>query len=226
MWYRQAAVIVVLLLALLGVVRLHDTPVIAQPSTSSTSPEEKSFNHYIRLKIEQVTPVEKKKAVDLYELKVHRWYGKIQSDVLALQQTKETQEFNILFPAPAGMVVKEGDILDYQITRYLSGGEGEAAITEKPVQLDYTAWVQKCLKDFSQLKPGMKRSEIEKMFPQDGGLSTAGEVRFVHPECPCVKVAVEFSFQRDEKDQGRVVRSPEDPVITVSKPYLEYAIAD
>lgn len=223
---HNIVVSIILFAALLGVVTIHDTPVTANDSQSSTATTVKPLNHSILLQIQQAVSVDNKDGTEVYELKVRRWYGNIPQDVLEPTLSHETQEFNILFPVPAGTIVKVGDILEYRITRYLSGAEGKTDFHEIPVQLDHTAWVQKCLKDLSQIKPGMRRSEVENMFPQDGGWADAGEHRFVHPECPCIKVDVEFSFQRDEKDQGRAITSPEDPVTTVSRPYLQYPIAD
>jgi len=94
------------------------------------------------------------------------------------------------------------------------------------VRLEHQAWVEKCLGDFETIKLGMTRGEVEKRFPADGGLQTVSPVRFAHPECGYFKINVEFSFERDESDQGRAVASADDPVTKVSKPYIERPFMD
>ncbi|MGD0596318.1 MAG: hypothetical protein ABSA64_02205 [Sedimentisphaerales bacterium] len=95
----------------------------------------------------------------------------------------------------------------------------------KPNQ-EHMAWVEKCLTDFESIKPGMTRGEIEKKFPMDGGAQGVSPVRFTHPECGYFKVAVEFDFKRNEKDQGRAIISPDDKATKVSTPYIERPFTD
>jgi hypothetical protein len=90
---------------------------------------------------------------------------------------------------------------------------------EIKVRQERNAWVAKCLRDFEAIHIGMRRGEIEKLFPLDGGLQGAPSERFRHPECMYFKVDVGFSFENDA--QGRAVSSTDDPVKTVSRPYLE-----
>jgi hypothetical protein len=107
------------------------------------------------------------------------------------------------------------------ISLCLANGEAPQAKTNQ----DRTAWVEKCMRDFESIKPGMTRGEIEKKFPMDGGLQGVSLTRFTHPECSYFKVAVEFDFKRNEKDQGRIL-SPEDKATKVSKPYIERPVMD
>jgi len=96
---------------------------------------------------------------------------------------------------------------------------------EKP-NLERTKWVEKCLRDFESIKPGMTRGDIEKRFPMDGGVHSASLMRFTHPECGYFKADIEFDFKRDEKDQGRAILSPEDKATKVSRPYIERPYGD
>ena len=95
----------------------------------------------------------------------------------------------------------------------------------KPSQ-EHMVWVEKCLRDFESIKPGMTRGEIQKKFPMDGGVQGVSPGRFAHPECGYFKVAVEFDFKRNEKDQGRAIFSPEDKATKISKPYIERPVMD
>lgn len=82
-------------------------------------------------------------------------------------------------------------------------------------------WVASCLKDFAAIKIGMTRRQLEDAFRKDGGIYTATHVRFAHPTCGYFKIDVEFDCKKDAADQNRAIQSTDDPVIHVSKPYLE-----
>jgi hypothetical protein len=88
------------------------------------------------------------------------------------------------------------------------------------------AWVQSCLTDFAAIKPGMTRREVESRFRMDGGIHSLSSLRLVHPACAYFKIDVEFDCKKNAADQNRVIVSPDDPVIRVSKPYLEFPYAD
>ena len=95
------------------------------------------------------------------------------------------------------------------------------------IKREYIVWVEKCLKDFQSIQVGMTRGEIEEKFPLDGGLQEGvSTVRFIHPECPYFKIDVSFEFKRNENDQNRAIRSPDDKVIKTSKPYIEMPYSD
>ncbi len=94
-------------------------------------------------------------------------------------------------------------------------------------QADREAWVRKCLTELNEIKPGMTRAEIEKRVQMDGGIQDLVTVRYLHPECylhpeyECFKINVEFSVKRNPANQNRIVPSPDDKAVTVSKPYIE-----
>lgn len=85
---------------------------------------------------------------------------------------------------------------------------------------------EKFLKDFQSIKIGMTRGEIENKFKMDGGIQCVSHVRFIHPECPYLKINVSFEFKKDKNDQNRPIWSPEDKVTDVSKPYIENPYLD
>jgi hypothetical protein len=101
-------------------------------------------------------------------------------------------------------------------------GENEQA----KLKQERTAWVAKCLTDFQSIKVGMTRGEVEKKLRIDGGLQSFSRVRYIHFECEYFKIDIEFDVKRDEKDQGRAMVSPEDKVTKVSRPYIDFPVAD
>jgi hypothetical protein len=90
-------------------------------SAPAAVPNQVAYEHYIRLKVVKVTPVERTDRTQLLKLEVKRWYGKIEKRSLERAQQHETQRFAILFPASPDAVVQAGDIIDYRIVRYSVG---------------------------------------------------------------------------------------------------------
>jgi len=97
---------------------------------------------------------------------------------------------------------------------------------DKRIQQDRIEWVSKCMTELQSIKPGMSRAEVEKTLPMDGGLQGYVTVRYVHTECSYFKIDVTFLVKRDADDQGRVVPTPEDTAVSVSKPYIEHPYYD
>jgi len=80
------------------------------------------------------------------------------------------------------------------------------------------------LKAAGELKPGMLRSDLEKSFVPDGGLSFPGSGTYIFRKCHYIKIDVEFGAH--EFDQNTRELSRTDPITKVSKPYLAYPVAD
>ena len=95
---------------------------LADPEAAA-HPEQAAYDHYIRLKVVEVTPLERTDRAQGLKLLVERHYGKIEWDSLERAKKHETQRFTILFGASSEANVKPGDILDYRLVRYLSHGE-------------------------------------------------------------------------------------------------------
>lgn len=94
-------------------------------------------------------------------------------------------------------------------------------------QQDSCVVVKEALDDSLHIKVGMTRREVEKYFTPDGGLqffsTTGSTTRYVYLKCEFIKVDISFkSAVRGRQN----LRSPDDIVENVSKPYLEYPIAD
>jgi len=111
----------VLLLVVIGLVVTYlSGPVVVGAAEGDGYPKEAAYQHFIGLKVLEVTPVEKTNRAQLVELKVQRWYGKIEAKSLKLHEQHESQQFTLLFPAAPDAVIRVGDIIDYRIERYLA----------------------------------------------------------------------------------------------------------
>jgi hypothetical protein len=93
-----------------------------------------------------------------------------------------------------------------------------------PARRERRAWVERCIKDFQSIKPGMTRSQVEKLLRHDGGLMQATQWRYRHPDCDYFKIDVDYSVKRDSS--GQLLDSANDKVVAVSKPYLEWPVDD
>lgn len=93
-----------------------------------------------------------------------------------------------------------------------------------------TEWVASSLREMQKVKVGMTRADLLKVFTTEGGLSTGLSRTYVYRGCPYIKVDVEFeSVGRPARDaDGRVtlVEANGDVIKRISKPYLEWSIAD
>jgi hypothetical protein len=80
------------------------------------------------------------------------------------------------------------------------------------------------------IKPGMTREDLLKVFRTEGGLSTGLRRTFVSRDCPYFKVDVEFkAVARPDRDNAgfvTLVEDNRDVIVKVSKPYLQFTIAD
>lgn len=84
-----------------------------------------------------------------------------------------------------------------------------------------TLWVLKVMSEISSVRAGMTRKELLKVFGEEGGLSTRTNQTYVYKGCPYIKVNVVFS-RVDARDQ----ESADDKIVSISAPYLAYAIMD
>lgn len=91
-------------------------------------------------------------------------------------------------------------------------------------------WVRDTLAKMESIRPGMTRNELMKVFRTEGGLSTGLRRTFVSRECPYFKVDVQFrAVGRPDRDSdGRVTLEEDarDIIVQVSRPYLQFTIAD
>ncbi len=84
-------------------------------------------------------------------------------------------------------------------------------------------WIAGSLTEMQSIKVGMTRGELLKVFMGEGGISTRTWRRYVYRRCGFIKVDVEFATVGDPNSTAE---SPEDRVTKISKPFLEWTIAD
>ena len=80
------------------------------------------------------------------------------------------------------------------------------------------------------IMPGMTREVLYRVFTTEGGLSTGLQRTFVSRDCPYFKVDVEFqaivSPDRDKNGWVTLVEDGKDLILKISRPYLQFSIAD
>jgi hypothetical protein len=84
-----------------------------------------------------------------------------------------------------------------------------------------TLWVLKVMREIGTVRAGMTRKELLTVFREEGGLSTRTNRTYVYKGCPYIKVNVLFStFDAGKRESGA------DKIVTISDPYLAYAVMD
>lgn len=96
----------------------------------------------------------------------------------------------------------------------------------EPCAQDHEAWLGHALEKMVAIKPGMTRSDLLKVFKMEGGLSTALRGTFVSQDCPYCKIDVEFKAARQSDHNNPALEDSRDTIVKVSRPYLQFAIAD
>jgi hypothetical protein len=101
--------------------------------------------------------------------------------------------------------------------------------SQSRVQIDqgHTKWIDHVMRSIATIKPGMARKDLLGVFTEEGGLSTRTQRRYVYKDCPYIKVNVEFSPTAEtDANQDASTENPEDRIVKISRPYLEYSIVD
>lgn len=121
----------------------------------------------------------------------------------------------------------------YEILHNSSTGAPLKTVTlagETPFDADHTRWVASVLSSVQELKLGMTRQDLLRVFTTEGGLSTSVQRTYVLKGCPYIKVDVHFKpVGRPERDSnGRItfVEDARDIITAISRPYLAWGIAD
>lgn len=96
---------------------------------------------------------------------------------------------------------------------------------------DHVEWAAETLGEMLTMKPGLTRADVLKLFTTEGGLVSSGLKRtYVSRKCPYFKIDVEFRPVNSTADSKQWPESldgnPTDVVSKVSRPYLEFSIAD
>jgi hypothetical protein len=89
---------------------------------------------------------------------------------------------------------------------------------------NHSEWIAKSLNEMQTIKVGMTRSELLKVFKEEGGISNRAWRRYVYRECSYIKVDAEF--EPVEEPQDKLTQHPNDKIAKISKPFLEWSIVD
>jgi hypothetical protein len=118
----------------------------------------------------------------------------------------------------------------FAATGIAGGRTAFASAVEEPCQSSSAraAWVAESLKRMLSIKPGMSRNQLSSVFTTEGGLQFSALQRtYVSRDCPFFKVDVTFRRAADVNAKpGRLEELDSDLITAVSRPYLEFTIAD
>ncbi len=88
----------------------------------------------------------------------------------------------------------------------------------------HTKWIASVMDSIHTIKPGMTREDLMKVFISEGGISNRLHRTYVYRGCPYIKVTVEFKPLEQRNDS--LTEMPTDRIVTISVPFLQYAVAD
>ena len=78
---------------------------------------------------------------------------------------------------------------------------------------DLTKKMEKVIREVEQIKVGMTRAELLKVFTTEGGISNAKHRTYAHRSCPYIKVDVDFALS--EPKQNVIEERPMDTIIKI-----------
>ena len=96
----------------------------------------------------------------------------------------------------------------------------------RQIAQEHTQWIDHVMRSIATIKPGMTRRDLFTVFSEEGGLSTSARRRYVYKHCPYIKVDVEFSPADVDASPDATTENPDDKIVKISRPYLEYSIMD
>jgi hypothetical protein len=98
------------------------------------------------------------------------------------------------------------------------------------VNAQFTKEIEAALIEIQMIKLGQTRKELLKVFTTEGGLSGRTWNHYVYRKCLYIKVDIRFE-KVDSAKNGLAIPDdiypyPDDKIISISKPYLEFSIID
>jgi hypothetical protein len=94
------------------------------------------------------------------------------------------------------------------------------------IDREHTNWIDHVMRSISTIKPGMTRKDLFMVLTEEGGISTRTRRTYVYKHCPYIKVDVEFSPSDSDTNPDAPTENPEDKILKISRPYLEYSHMD
>jgi hypothetical protein len=92
------------------------------------------------------------------------------------------------------------------------------------IDLEHARWIDSVMRSILTIKPGATRVDLLAVFAEEGGMSNRTHRKYVYKQCPYIKVDVVLAPVG--KPDDLLIEMPEDKIITISRPYLEYSIFD
>jgi len=126
-----------------------------------------------------------------------------------------------------GQTVNQIENIRNEIRHNTSTGKPMEFVTfagEPALDWEHTQWVSNVLGWAGEVKPGMTRKELLRVYMIEGGLSTRTNRTYALKGCPEIKVDVEFSAAGPARERGG--ESLDDRIVKISKPYLDYGRVD
>ncbi len=90
--------------------------------------------------------------------------------------------------------------------------------------MEHTQWIASVLRWTYDIKPGMNQKDLLRVYTTEGGISTRTHRTYVLKGCPGIKVDVEFVPVGNVQDG--LMESPNDQILKISKPYLDFSHMD
>jgi hypothetical protein len=91
------------------------------------------------------------------------------------------------------------------------------------IDLEHTKWIDSVMRSILTIKPGATRRRLLRAFMEEGGMSTRTQRTYVYRQCPYIKVDVQFAAVGDNDGSREML---EDKIVMISRPYLDYSVAD
>ena len=108
--------------------------------------------------------------------------------------------------------------------------KGQALIQDESVLMsaalneERTKWIGKILRQIGTIEPGMRRSDLLRVFKTEGGLSNPTQRTCVYIECSYIRVSVRFKAATTESPG--LGDNPDDIIESISQPYLGWSVMD
>ncbi len=92
------------------------------------------------------------------------------------------------------------------------------------IDQQHTEWIAAALREINTIHIGMNRADLMRVFTTEGGMefkdSATSHRKYVYRKCPYIKVDMTLEITSPETDL------PTDRIKEISRPYLEWTIAD
>lgn len=107
------------------------------------------------------------------------------------------------------------------LTAQETSGDPNASLK---AEKEHSEWIESVLDSVDAIQPGMTRKELSSMFVEQGGGPWSRSQRaYVFKQCPYIKIDVKFALVAKG---GPFDEQPEDKIVEVSRPYLQYFVSD